>query len=86
MRMNGDQEGRAGKLVVVSLGLGSARLFWRVMRGIRLNLEGKGCKSHTESSEKLDIFYETEMDCQLYKKKIDPIIIDTYNYCKYKKI
>ena len=33
MRMNGDQEGRAGKMVAVSLGLGSVRPSWRVMRG-----------------------------------------------------
>jgi hypothetical protein len=37
MRMNGDQERRAKKLVAVSLSLGSARLSWRVMRGVRHN-------------------------------------------------
>jgi hypothetical protein len=36
MRMNGDQEERAGTLVAVLSGLGSARLSWRVMRGVEL--------------------------------------------------
>ena len=35
MRMNGDQERRAGTLVAVSLGVVAARLSWRVMRGVR---------------------------------------------------
>lgn len=33
MRMNSDQERRAGKLVAALSGFGSARSFWRVMRG-----------------------------------------------------
>mgnify|MGYP003617285896 CR=1 FL=1 len=35
MRMNGDQERRAETLVAVLSGLGSARLSWRVMRGVK---------------------------------------------------
>jgi len=35
MRMNGDQKGRARKLVAVLSGLGCARPFWRVMRGVK---------------------------------------------------
>lgn len=39
MCMNGDQERRAETLVAVLSGLGSARLSWRVMHGVRV-LEG----------------------------------------------
>ncbi len=38
MRMNSDQDERAGTLVAVLLGLGSARLSWRVMRGVGLHI------------------------------------------------
>jgi hypothetical protein len=34
MRMNGDQDERAGKLGCCFFRLGRARSFWRVMRGV----------------------------------------------------
>jgi len=36
MRMNGDQKGQARKMVAFLSGLGCARPFWRVMRGVRI--------------------------------------------------
>jgi hypothetical protein len=44
--MNGDQEGRAGKLVGVLSGLSCARPSWRVMHGVR-----RDCDAHNTTSQ-----------------------------------
>ena len=56
MRMNGDQDERARKMVAVSLGLGSARSSWRVMRGVRRLLYDKNRFSNMQIDETLSAF------------------------------
>ena len=58
MRMNGDQDERAGKLVVVSSSLGNARSSWRVMRGVRQPWEGCANAAECNNTSALNIISE----------------------------